>query len=193
MKSKIFYSLAIIVVFFGVLFANNTAKADCPTNIPPTDIPWIQMGPDTLFFDMGNGDTCKYAVWYCYRQYSDDISPAPFIEVFADGAVLIGPCNGSNLTTFEFRKLINYEIIRLNPDNLNWPCPTCPDFIDNYSTWQYSCYDANDNPCGASQFCRFTYRVCCDENGDRKVVEIGSNSIGGDCPSGCSSGCNNGE
>lgn len=161
----------------------------CPTDIPPTHVPWNPMGPVYVTIMDDNWKFCEFEVYYCWRTYQDP-APSPWIDVFVCSFTPTANCNENfSLSISKIYKRLGEKIIELNPNNLDWPAPPCPQVYPYYAVKTFGCYDNLDGfPCGGSVYCEYLYEVSLCQ-GQRIVTQIGLGSIGGNCPFGCSSGC----
>ncbi len=186
MKKNILFIL-IFILSLGNLFAQ-CESIPCPSNIPPTSIPWIPMAQTTVNVIFPNGIVCEYYVCYCWRDVgiTDQI-----IEIYVKGGGPVDP----NCPPVEYLldgplvlRLLGEAVMRQNPHGLNWPCPECGQMAIEYRLYYERCWFEGVPCAGGNSYCVGIYQVCCTA-GMKFINKIGSSYLGDNCTYPCTGGC----
>ncbi len=159
-------SMAAVLLALSGLFLNSTARAQCPSDVPPDSIAWN--GPDTFIYaDWGSySHYCYDTVLYCTRLVND--TPEYVIdEIIVDTAC--DTTNWSNLIKYVSGLIFSGGRDQNCTPGLP-PCPATPpyDVLEvNYADQCWSEYpyvgtSVYLNPCYASSYCKKIYALCCD-------------------------------
>jgi hypothetical protein len=186
---RYFYYISIIALLFTLNSLKSFAVCEdqCPTDIPPVNIPWISMPSTVVYVTFPNGKICAYNVCYCWRSVG---VVAPYIEVYVKGGGPVDP----NCPPIEYiydgplvMRLLAEAILKQNPHNLPWICPPCPDEFIEYRAYYDRCW-TNGISCNGNSYCQGIYHVCCTA-GIKTITWISNSVLGDNCDTPCNGSC----
>jgi hypothetical protein len=189
-------ALAVLVLCCSTLLSSAAlsqcvypACPSCPTDVPPTTVPW-NSGSYLCSLTI-NGHSCAVKICYCFRETS------PGNDDYYIAAVMIcdPSCPGGAIDYTALWNQAMDTIFNANP--ANFPCPPCPSTNRVWREVRTSCVRDHlvqvdpthqvevIEPCDGHGYCYTSYYVCCDQQGHRNVTYGWQSFSNYTCDEGC--------